>query len=992
MKTQRKKLILGIITLLLLSCAYYVILRSINVRVNTVYSSKSETDRLKNLSASVTKDLTLYGQIREELNEQHISSLTLKKDIYESSLESADDVEPTLFDGENGAVILLDGDEVVYPGGYPENARFDGRQLRASSFGQVFSDGYTRTQPQDSFIICFFRIFPHYDIPFYYVEWESEADLEANIQEFFNIESTLTAVAQSHGAGLLVASAVPNSAGHHDLLYASDRLPSSLTAEAYGISAEAFTQAAEDFNELSVDELTAIRQTVTLDGNDFNVYPQKSAVSSLKEDLLVIYMLSSENTDNVLLELRVLILVIFIGVCIFFLAWFISTRMLVHDHDLSETQKKSVNPGAVRKRAVSIAAVGTVVILAVYLLFLSLLRLSSVCLQVGTAFTSLKQRILESSEQEDIAQEAQKKTYVAFAKLIAEMLEDDRSAMTPATLQTACEMIEAEYIMIFDGSGRQIATNSDYVSLSLGSDPDSATYEFRQLLTGTPVVVHDLQIDEATGAEHMLVGVRMKDEHDDGKYNALIVAVNEEQLDESIAESTSDLMAELVPEDMLSFSVDPETSLIVNSTDDSLAGKNAAALGLPEKALQDGYRDFVRFNGVPCYGECEDIDGILYYYMARQAIIYRNIWPLSLIVAGAALLLLCVFALCLLPGYRRYFDTWADVGQPLVESIDEVSVAGGKRKHSTDPSKRWRGSVEEYGVRAPFHIARLVIEGLLLAFIVLLQIRVALARTDANDSVFAFILQGSWTKGFNLFAVTNILILLIEVFFVVVIGRLLLRLVSGAVGTKGETICRLALNLLDYGGAIFFLYHAMYYLGFQPGTLLASLGLMSFAISLGAKDLITDIIAGLSIVFDGEYQVGDIIIVDNYRGEVLEIGVRTTKLAGRGGNIKIIFNRDVKNVINLTRMNSWYPLEVSVPGDQSLDEIEQLLRDQLPAIGKSIPEIVSGPFYKGIVSIGKGIVTLSIIAECNEADYYTVQRAVNHMVQELLEKHGIKIV
>ncbi len=43
---------------------------------------------------------------------------------------------------------------------------------------------------------------------------------------------------------------------------------------------------------------------------------------------------------------------------------------------------------------------------------------------------------------------------------------------------------------------------------------------------------------------------------------------------------------------------------------------------------------------------------------------------------------------------------------------------------------------------------------------------------------------------------------------------------------------------------------------------------------------------GLSIVFEGEYQVGDIIEVGGYRGEVLEIGVRTTKLEGRGGNIK----------------------------------------------------------------------------------------------------------
>ena len=167
---------------------------------------------------------------------------------------------------------------------------------------------------------------------------------------------------------------------------------------------------------------------------------------------------------------------------------------------------------------------------------------------------------------------------------------------------------------------------------------------------------------------------------------------------------------------------------------------------------------------------------------------------------------------------------------------------------------------------------------------------------------------------------------------------------------------------------------------------------MSFAVSLGAKDLITDIIAGLSIVFEGEYQVGDIIDVGGYRGEVLEIGVRTTKLEGRGGNIKIISNRDIKNVINMTRMNSWYPLEVSISADQPIDMVEALLREQLPLIGDTIPEILSGPYYKGVISIGKGIVTLSIIAECNEGDYFVVQRALNRSIQELFAEHDINIM
>ena len=42
--------------------------------------------------------------------------------------------------------------------------------------------------------------------------------------------------------------------------------------------------------------------------------------------------------------------------------------------------------------------------------------------------------------------------------------------------------------------------------------------------------------------------------------------------------------------------------------------------------------------------------------------------------------------------------------------------------------------------------------------------------------------------------------------------------------------------------------------------------------------------------------------------------------------------------------------------------------------------------------MGKGTVTLSIIAECNESDYYKVQRALNHALQSLFEENGIRIM
>ena len=93
----------------------------------------------------------------------------------------------------------------------------------------------------------------------------------------------------------------------------------------------------------------------------------------------------------------------------------------------------------------------------------------------------------------------------------------------------------------------------------------------------------------------------------------------------------------------------------------------------------------------------------------------------------------------------------------------------------------------------------------------------------------------------------------------------------------------------------------------------------------------------------------------------------------------------------MTRMNSWYPLEVSICLED-LDAVEKLLAEELPRIGESIPEIISGPDYKGIVSMGKGTVTIAILAEYRESAFFKVQRSLNHSIQKLFEQNHIRIM
>jgi small conductance mechanosensitive channel len=221
------------------------------------------------------------------------------------------------------------------------------------------------------------------------------------------------------------------------------------------------------------------------------------------------------------------------------------------------------------------------------------------------------------------------------------------------------------------------------------------------------------------------------------------------------------------------------------------------------------------------------------------------------------------------------------------------------------------------------------------------------------------------------------------------------RFVAGTLGrmlnSSGQTICRLVANLINYIAILVFIYYSLSYLGVDTNAILASVGVIGIGVSMGARDLIADIFAGVSMIFEGEYQVGDIVDIDGYRGMVQEVGVRSTRLIGRGGNIKVIGNKDIKSVTNLTKLNSWVPITIKVDVNYPLRDVEEILGDTLPRIGQQCPQIISGPYYKGVLSVEMGFAVLSIIAECDEEDYHKVQRTLIREVLLALREKNVPV-
>lgn len=207
---------------------------------------------------------------------------------------------------------------------------------------------------------------------------------------------------------------------------------------------------------------------------------------------------------------------------------------------------------------------------------------------------------------------------------------------------------------------------------------------------------------------------------------------------------------------------------------------------------------------------------------------------------------------------------------------------------------------------------------------------------------------------------------------------------------RALTVISLLTSLIKWAIIIIIFFIVLSAFGANTGALLASAGILTLVIGLGAQSLISDIIAGFFLVFEGEYQVGDIITVDGWRGTVIDIGIRVTRLIDAGGNIKTINNSDVKNVINQTNELSVAKVYMSIDLDESLERAELVFKNNLEEIRKKIPSIVEGPFYKGVAELKDSSIEMMFIAKCLEKDIFQVQRDMTREFYLVLAKNNIR--
>ena len=207
--------------------------------------------------------------------------------------------------------------------------------------------------------------------------------------------------------------------------------------------------------------------------------------------------------------------------------------------------------------------------------------------------------------------------------------------------------------------------------------------------------------------------------------------------------------------------------------------------------------------------------------------------------------------------------------------------------------------------------------------------------------------------------------------------------------SKGITIAQILGSFLKWALAIASILVILALWGVDTTALVASAGVLTLVVGLGAQSLIADIIAGLFIVFEEEFEVGDIIVLDGWRGTVVEIGIRTTRVQDAGGNIKIVNNSEIKAVINQTKQSSVAKCYLNINYEEDLDRVQKVADENLAEVSKQVKGLLSDIQYRGVSEFSSNGVTLFFMAKCKEPDIFQIQRDMNKVLKQMLEKNGI---
>jgi small conductance mechanosensitive channel len=178
------------------------------------------------------------------------------------------------------------------------------------------------------------------------------------------------------------------------------------------------------------------------------------------------------------------------------------------------------------------------------------------------------------------------------------------------------------------------------------------------------------------------------------------------------------------------------------------------------------------------------------------------------------------------------------------------------------------------------------------------------------------------------------------------------------------------------------------------GPLIAGIGVVGLALSLGAQTLIKDLIGGLVILIENQYAVGDVIAVGDVSGVVERLTLRATYVRGLDGKLHLMPNGDVRTVSNVTRGWSRAVVDLGVAYEEDMERVLATLKREAEAFAEVpdyVPLLLEPPAVLGPLTLGDWAVTVRVMVKTLPGKQWSVAMELRKRLLAACDRENISL-
>lgn len=207
---------------------------------------------------------------------------------------------------------------------------------------------------------------------------------------------------------------------------------------------------------------------------------------------------------------------------------------------------------------------------------------------------------------------------------------------------------------------------------------------------------------------------------------------------------------------------------------------------------------------------------------------------------------------------------------------------------------------------------------------------------------------------------------------------------------KRRTVTNLFQNIIKYFILIVALLVILSIYGINVGAMIASLGIAATIIGLALQDTFKDIINGISIITENYFIVGDTVTYNNFTGEIIEFGLKSTKIKNVNGEVLIVANRNILEIVNISQKEQAVVINIPVTYDNTVETVEEIINNQILPKIKEIENVNKDSVkYLGVNELAATHIKYLINFSCKRETHWQAKRDANKIILDELAKKNI---